>query len=147
MAFGDDGPGIVCWMTVEGEVICERVFEGSSTPEPVGLAKSSGGLSDKADAEFQEHLPKGNWGPNKVKLARRLLEVLAASDLPDDKISRRAGESVDSVRQLLAPVPPSILLFNYSTLPANVMGAYFLNKADLVRMQQMFKTFEHPKES
>lgn len=147
MADGDDGPGIVCWMTAEGEVVCERVFEGGSSSGSVRVAESSVGLSDKGDSKFKNVLPKGNWGPNKIQLARRLLEVLAASQLPDENIPRRSGESVDAVRQLLTPVPPSILLFNYSTLPANVMGAYFLNKADLVRMQEMFKTFEHPKQS
>ncbi|MGV3709710.1 MAG: hypothetical protein ACO1Q7_12815 [Gemmatimonas sp.] len=146
MSFGDDEPGIVCRVTPEGEVICEKVLESSTLDGHVHVAKSAGGLSKKTDAKLKDALPKGKWGPNKIRLAARLLEELAKSDLPDDRIPRRSGEIVDSAKQLLAPEPPSILLYNYSTLPANVMGAYFLNKADLVRMQQMFKTFEHPKQ-
>ena len=146
MAFGDDESGIVCRVMPDGEVICERVFESTQPDDQVHVAMSVGELSPKVDAKFEELLPNGAWGPNKTKLAQRLLEVLAASDLPDDKIPRRAGESVDSVRQLLMPLPPSILLYNYSTLPANVMGAFYLNRGDLVRMQQVFKTFEHPKQ-
>jgi hypothetical protein len=146
MPFGDDEPGIVCRVTEEGEVVCERVQDAMTSESAVRVAKSKGGLSKKAvDSNLKAALPKGEWGPNKTRLAQRLLEVLAASDLPDDRIPRRSGEIVDSAVQLLAEVPPSILLYNYSKLPANVMGAYFLNKADLVRMQEMFKTFEHPK--
>lgn len=93
-----------------------------------------------------DELPTGEWGPNKKKLAARILEALGNSDLPDDIIPRRSGEIVDSVKQLLAPVPPSILLYNYSTQPANVMGAYYLNKADLVQMQRMYQIFSNPKQ-
>ena len=110
------------------------------------VAASSDRLPESVDEHFINALPAGAWGPNKIALARRIVEVIGNSTLPDDRVPRRAGESVDSVRQLLAPVPPSMLLYNYSQLPANVMGAYFLNKADLVRMQEMFQIFQHPKQ-
>ncbi|MEP6831794.1 MAG: hypothetical protein ABJB74_00310 [Gemmatimonas sp.] len=141
-----DEPGVVCRVLPDGEVICEKVYGSALFESAVRVAKSSGGLSKKADAKLKEALPPGEWGPNKIKLAARLLEVLGASDLPDEIVPRRAGESVDSVRQMLMAVPPSILLYNYSTLPANVMGAFYLNKGDVVRMQQIFKTFENPKQ-
>lgn len=146
MSYGDDEPGIVCRVTAEGEVICDKVLSCTGQSAMIRVADSSDGLSESADTRFKALVPAGEWGPNKIKLALRILEVLGASDLPEENIPRRSGEIVDSCRQLLAPVPPSILLYNYSTLPANVMGAYFLNKADLVRMQQMFQTFEHPKQ-
>ncbi len=145
MPDGDDEEGIVCRVLPDGEVICEKVYGSASFEGAVRVAKSSGGRSKKANAKLKDVLPPGAWGENKIKLAARLLEVLGASDLPDAQIPRRSGECVDSVRQLLAPLPPSILLYNYSTLPANIMGAFYLNKADLVRMQQIFKTFENPK--
>ena len=40
---------------------------------------------------------------------------------------------------------PSILLFSYSTQPADVVGAFFQNKAELARMQKLFDTFKSPK--
>jgi len=147
MPYGDDEPGIVCRVTAEGEVVCEKVMEcPPPTSAMMRVGTSSDGLSETIDDQFINALPEGEWGPNKIALARRLVQIVGASNLPDEKISRRAGESVDSVRQLLMPVPPSILLYNYSQLPANVMGAFFLNKADLVRMQEMFQIFQHPKQ-
>ena len=147
MADGDDGPGIVCRVMPDGEIVCERV---EACPAPTAammrVATSSDGLSQKVDDQFINALPDGEWGPNKIALARRLLEIIGESNLPDDKVTRRSGECVDAVRQLLTPIPPSILLFNYSTQPANVMGAYYLNKADVVRMQEIFQIFQHPKE-
>ena len=153
MTIGDDEPGIVCYVTPEGEVVCEDVMRSASQDAlrstHRGLARvidASDGVSDNASPALKSALPAGTWGPNKIKLAQRILEVLASSDLPDDSgVPRRAGEIVDSVKHLLGSVPPSILLYNYSTQPANVMGAYYQNKGDLVRMQQVFKTFEHPK--
>jgi hypothetical protein len=86
-----------------------------------------------------------NWGPNKVQLALSILEVLNDSRLPDEpNIPRRSGEIVDTVKLLLAKTPPSIVLYNYSTQPADVVGAYFLNKAQLVNMQQLYKEFATP---
>lgn len=145
MAFGDDEPGIVCRVTAEGEVICERIPDGSQSAEPMRVVDTSESLSENFNKRFVNSLPAGEWGPNKIALARHILEVLGHNDLPDERIPRRSGEIVDSVKQLLTPIPPSILLYNYSQLPANVMGAYFLNKADLVRMQEMFQIFQHPK--
>ncbi|MBP6775480.1 MAG: hypothetical protein KA154_21005, partial [Gemmatimonadaceae bacterium] len=83
---------------------------------------------------------------NKLKLALALLETLAESTLPDEPhIPRRAGEIVESTKMLLAKTPPSILLYNYSSQPADVIGAYFLNKTELVRMQRLYDTFRDPK--
>ena len=142
----DDGDGIVCRVLPDGNVICEKVEETSTGPGAAMMISAHGVASPISSPPSLDSLPEGTWGPNKKELAARLLEVLAQSDLPDDKIPRRSGEIVDSTKQLLAPLPPSILLYNYSTQPANVMGAYYLNKADLVQMQRMYQIFQHPKE-
>ena len=77
-----------------------------------------------------------------------MIETLGESTLPDDpNIPRRAGEIVQSIKFLLDKEPPSILLYNYSTQPADIIGAFFLNKAELVRMQRLFDTFKSPKPS
>ena len=146
MAFGDDEAGVVCRVTADGDVICDKVTSSTTPDAAVRVADGSAETSSNYDERFVNSLPAGEWGPNKIALARRLLEVVGNSNLPDEKVPRRSGESVDSVRQLLMPVPPSILLYNYSHLPANVMGAYYLNRADLVRMQEMFQVFQHPKQ-
>lgn len=141
-----DDPGIVCRVMPDGNVICEKVDPTCPSPIAAMMISAESGTSRNYGPAFADSLPQGNWGPNKIALAARLLEVLAENDLPDEKIPRRSGEIVDSVKQLLAPLPPSILLYNYSTQPANVMGAYYLNKADLVEMQRMYQLFSHPKE-
>lgn len=133
-------PPMVCRVTPDGDVICEK---GTEPEQPTLDAITRSNLTDALDAAFP-----GAWGPNKIKLALAILKVLADTELPDSpNIPRRSAPIVDSVFQLLAPIPPAILLYNFSELPANVMGAYFLNKADLVRMQRMFQLFQFPAES
>lgn len=141
-----DDPGIVCRVMPDGNVVCESVSTSCPSPIAAMMISAEPGTSRNVRPDFAASLPQGNWGPNKIALAARLLEVLAENDLPDERIPRRSGEIVDSVKQLLAPLPPSILLYNYSTQPANVMGAYYLNKADLVEMQRMYALFAHPKQ-
>lgn len=146
---GDPEDGVVCWMTPDGNLFCEKVLESAqcaplamfvAVADPDGKV-DSGKTTDSVRAfEFP-----ADWGPNKKELACRILEVLNNSTMPDESIPRRSGEIVDTVQRLLAPVPPSIMLYNYSTQPADVVGAYYLNKGDLVKMQQLFKTFSNPK--
>lgn len=151
---GDPDDGIVCWVTADGNVICNNVFMSADCTPPLAMFVAS---SDSASAESKKQPTREgasdssfvfpeSWGPNKKELACRLLEALNDSKLPDETIPRRAGEIVDTTMRLLAPLPPSIMLYNYSTQPADVLGAYYLNKGDLVKMQQMFKLFEHPKQ-
>lgn len=146
--------GIVCWMTPEGNLVCEKVMEASedcAPPLAMFVAKSDAPAKKGSKTKPGKGAAIGatvfpeSWGPNKKELACRILEVLNNSSMPDDSIPRRSGEIVDTTMRLLAPVPPSIMLYNYSTQPADVLGAYYLNKGDLVKMQQLFKTFEHPK--
>ena len=141
---GDGEDGIVCRVMPDGEVVCDKVFETSPTVA-MAVASDKDGLSENPTTALAKVLPEGEWGPNKIQLALRCLEVIGASNLPDARVPARAGEIVDSIKQLLAPLPPSILLYNYSTPPANVMGAYYLNRGDVVSMQQVFKIFENPK--
>lgn len=136
-----DDPPVVCRVTPDGEVICDPVNPGGETPTDPALQK-------QVEASLRQAFPKADWGPNKVALAIRVLEALGKSTLPDaPNIPRRAGEIVASVELLLDKQPPSILLFNYSAQPADVVGAYFLNKSELVRMQRLYDTFKSPKPS
>lgn len=151
-AVGDDEDGIVCWMTPDGNIVCERVLLTADCPPlAMSIAASDSASGDAKSgsptkgAESERFVFPESWGPNKKELACRILEALNDSTMPDDSIPRRAGEIVDTVQRLLAPVPPSIMLYNYSTQPADVLGAYYLNKGELVKMQQIFKIFEHPK--
>ncbi len=134
----DGDPPVVCRVNPDGEVVCEPVSSGTELPSDAAAQK-------QVEAVLRHAFPKGEWGPNKVALATRMLQALSESDLPDSpNIPRRAGEIVASIRMLLAPEPPSILLYNYSTQPADVVGAYFQNKAELVRMQRLYETFKTP---
>ena len=133
-----DDPPIVCRVTPDGEVVCEPVNPGGDSPADPAMQK-------QVEATLRQAFPKSEWGPNKVALAIRILETLGQSSLPDDpNIPRRAGEIVASVELLLGKQPPSILLFNYSTQPADVVGAWLQNKAELVRMQRLYEAFKSP---
>jgi hypothetical protein len=131
----DSDPPIVCRVTADGEVICE-------TPPPDSVAAMRAADSTEFAAVLAKSFPGVEWGPQRTELALRLLATLAESKLPDARIARRAGQSVGAVKDLLRPEPPSILLFNYSEQPADVMGAWFLNKAQLARMQRVIRQFE-----
>ena len=136
----DEDPPVVCRVTAEGEVICDPVVP----PEGASLVD---GTRQKQVEEFVRAVsPDGNWGPNKLKLLVGIIQALGQSTLPDEpNIPRRSGEIIQSMKFLLDKDPPSILLFNYSTQPADVVGAYFHNKAELVRMQKLYDTFKAPK--
>jgi hypothetical protein len=136
----DEGdPPVVCRVTADGEVICDPVTG------PEGLSKSRAAQKQAADF-VKAFAGDGNWGPNKIKLLMAIVDVLGKSTLPDTpNIPRRAGEIVQTIRFLLDKEPPSIVLYNYSTQPADVVGAFFLNKAELVSMQKLFDTFKSPK--
>ncbi len=131
----ESDPPIVCRVTPDGEVICE-------TPPPDSLASMQQADTTELAAVLARSFPDIEWGPQRTELALRLLATLAESKLPDARIARRAGQSVGAVKDLLRPDPPSILLFNYSEQPADVMGAWFLNKAQLARMARVIRQFE-----
>lgn len=135
----EDDPPVVCRVTPEGEVICDPVI----SPE----ASLVDPTKQKQVEEFLKTVSSGGeWGPNKIMLLFGIIEALDKSTLPDDpNIPRRSGEIIQAMKFLLDKDPPSILLFNYSTQPADVVGAFFQNKAELVRMQKLFDTFKSPK--
>jgi len=130
----DDDPPLICRVTPEGEVICDG-------PPTLDAAVRMRAGEVQFEATLARVFPDGTWGPQKLELALRLLGALGASTLPDDRIARRAAQSVRALQDLLLPTPPSILLFNYSEQPANVMGAWFLNRAELSRMQRVIAQF------
>ena len=138
MGIEDDDPPVVCRVTAEGEVICDPVTGPDGLVDPT---------RQKGVEEFVRTVsPDGDWGPNKLRLLMGIIHALGQSTLPDEpNIPRRSGEIIQSMKFLLDKDPPSILLFNYSTQPADVVGAFFQNKAELVRMQKLYDTFKSPK--
>ena len=137
----EDDPPVVCRVTAEGEVVCDPVI-GPEGP-------SMDAARQKQAAEFVKAIgADGTWGVNKLILLVAITDALAKSTLPDSpNIPRRSGEIVQSIKFLLDKQPPSILLYNYSTQPADVVGAFFLNKAELVSMQKLYDVFKSPKPS
>ena len=151
----EEDPPVVCRVTPEGEVICDPVTGPEASIADATSRRRGGAKQKKATALASqkkvaelvgEVSADGNWGPNKIKLLIGIIQALGESTLPDEpNIPRRSGEIIQAMKFLLDKQPPSILLFNYSTQPADVVGAYFLNKADLVRMQKLYDTFKSPK--
>lgn len=136
LASYEEDPPLICRVTADGDVICEG-------PVTLDVAVVERAAAVSFDATLAKLFPEASWGPHKRALALHLLQALGASKLPDDRIVRRAGQSVRALMDLLLPTPPSILLFNYSEQPANVMGAWFQNKAELARMQRVIAQFAH----
>jgi hypothetical protein len=128
-------PNWICRVTPDGEVICEN-------PPKYDAAVYQRAEATSFAAVLAKTVPDGDWGPNKVKLLLELAVVLGQVKLEDASIPRRAGQCAQAVIDLLRPEPPSILLFNYSQQPGDVMGAWFQNKAELMRMQRVLQHFQ-----
>ncbi len=130
-------PPVVCRVTADGEVICDSGTAMTTVPHDESTRVN---LGNAIQAAFP-----GDWGPNKIQLALNLLNVLGQSTIPDTpNVPRRAAAVLDSARDLMSPQPPSIMLFNFSEQPADVLGAWFQNRAELVRMQKMYEIFKRP---
>jgi hypothetical protein len=127
MTIVSDDP-VTCYVTPDGDVICDSATIVAINPSAVSAIPTK----------------VASWGPNKTQLLLNLIEVLDQSTLQDSAIARRASPIVQSARQLLSDEPPSILLFNFSKQPGDVMGNYFLNKAEIVRMHKVAEQFEKP---
>jgi hypothetical protein len=127
MTILSDDP-VTCYVTPEGDVICDSASLVNISPATVSA------IPEKISS----------WGPNKTQLLLNFIEVLDTSTLPDANVARRGSPIVQSAKQLLATEPPSILLFNFSKQPGDVMGNYFLNKAEIVRMHQVAEQFQKP---
>lgn len=133
----DPDEPMVCIIDERGELVCSP---SSDTVEVISDASTRQQLEKSIAGAFRD----GEWGENKLKLALNFLSMLAKARIADADIPRRSGDVVDAGRYLLSKEPPSIMLFNYSSQPANVVGAYYLNKADLVQMQRLFDQFKDP---
>lgn len=127
-------PPIVCRLTPDGDVVCE--------PAPVD-SSITGDAAATLEAAIAKVFPGAQWGPERTRLAIGLIETIATATLPNDRVPRRAGQCIGAVQDLLRESPPSVLLFNYSQQPGDVMGAWYLNQAKLMRMQQVLRQFEH----
>ena len=115
-----------CHVTPQGEVVCDDIIVRDPVPiaEAIGLALQTKGVD----------VPREKL----LLIARLALEVLA-SPLDDACIGWRADDAVGSVNQILAQDAPLMLLFKYSTLPANIMATYFDNKGDFIQLQKVLQ--------
>lgn len=141
----ESDPPIVCRLTPEGDLICEPAPGDAAAAR---LASATGDATGDAAVLLGDAIAKAfpgvAWGPERTRLAVGLIEALASAALPDDRVPRRAGQCIGAVRDLLRDEPPSILCFNYSQQPADVFGAWYLNRAQLARMQRVLRQFETP---
>jgi hypothetical protein len=129
----DSDTPLVCRLNTAGEIVCEPVPDTSTI---------SGEAAALLEAAITKVLPGAEWGPERTHLAIGLIEAIAKAPLANDQIPRRAGQCVGAVQDLLREEAPSLLCFNYSTQPGDVLGAWYLNTAQLVRMQRVLQQFE-----
>jgi hypothetical protein len=123
-------------VTPDGDVICDSA----------SIDDKSGQTIAQSAIDAMAATVSNSWGPNKKQLLLDLFDALDESEIPDSpNLPRRARQIVQSVKQLLTypAAPPSILLFNFSDQPGNVMGNYYLNKAELMRMHKLAEVFEN----
>lgn len=131
----------VCKVRPDGEIVCDD--ERSFVIAP---------LTSEARAAFEQSISTlfpGTWGPNKIDLALRLFTLLGSSPLPDANVGARAKHVLGSVDYLLATVngtstpeePPSILLFDFSTLPAQALGPWVLARRGHAALDALYEQF------
>lgn len=141
----ESDPPIVCRLTPDGDLICEPApVDAAAARHATTTRDSAGDAAALLEDAIAKVFPGAEWGPERTRLAVGLIEALATSALPDDRVPRRAGQCIGAVRDLLRDEPPSILCFNYSQQPADVFGAWYLNRAQLARMQRVLRQFEDP---
>lgn len=134
----------VCYVDGKGQLVCP--------PKPSTLRTYSAQQEEMASAlmsgmvEGEGHT--GGISREYLELALALLETVARNrrNVPPEKLHERRDEIVQSVELLLQEgAPPSLLAYRFSTEPADVLGAYFLNKANLVQMRNALEEFDRPK--
>ena len=130
----------VCRVLANGDVVC--------TSDQLDDADLPPAKRTTLQSEFAASFP-GNWGPNKFELAIHLLSLLGKSQLPDANIENRQGQIVGSVAALLSTMdgtdvpeePTSLLLFNFSDMPAQALGPWVLARKGRAALDDLYEDF------
>lgn len=126
----------------DGNVECVTDYALTAVPED---------YSEKAVAFAQASIDLASTGSSeKLDLAIHLLRMLKDSALEDTSVSNRKGAILNTVKELLEPevgtapnrsTPSSMLLYNFSTLPAQALGPWVLARQNLQVLNELYDTF------
>ena len=122
----------VCWVNEQGQVECSGSSFGTSD------ARTRNALAG-VHAAFPE------LGANGIELIARFIELVNAAKIDDKCIGWRAPEIQESVALLLRERPPAMLLYHFSTLPANVLATYYLHVGQPVNAAYITRQYETTK--
>jgi hypothetical protein len=119
----------VCYVDAQGQLIC-GTFTGTSvdTTTRQAIDNDFGPLSD----------PRAN-------LMAALVKEVQNAQISDSCIATRTDDIVQSVRLLLQPPPPVMLLYRYVSLPGNVMASYFVQQNQFDQARAALDDWSSPK--
>jgi len=126
----------------EGNVEC--VEDYAFTAIPAESLERAAALAQAA----MDLVTTTSW--EKLELAIHLLRMLKDSTLPDTSFPDRKIVILNSVKELLEPEvgetpdrskPVSMLLYNFSTLPAQALGPWVLAKQNQQVLNALYDTF------
>ena len=119
----------VCYVDAQGRLIC-GTFTGTSvdTTTRQAIDNDFGPLSD----------PRAN-------LMAALVKEVQNAQISDSCIATRTDDIVQSVRLLLQPPPPVMLLYRYVSLPGNVMASYFVQQNQFDQARAALDDWSSPK--
>lgn len=119
----------VCYVDAQGQLIC-GTFTGTSVDANTRQAIDNdfGPLSD----------PRAN-------LMAALVKEVQNAEISDSCIATRTDDIVQSVRLLLQPPSPVMLLYRYVSLPGNVMASYFVQQNHFDQARAALDDWSSPK--
>lgn len=128
---GDEA--MVCKVRPNGSIECLDIEFSSETP------------TDPQRAAFESWVASyfgTAWCEEKVSLALRIPRQLDETPANCQGIENRSEDILGSVYCLLEQTPESMLLFNYSTLPADSLGAWVHAKLGFRAVRELHRKFD-----
>jgi hypothetical protein len=119
----------VCYVDAQGQLIC-GTFTGTSV-----------------DANTRQAIDN-DFGPvsdPRANLMAALVKEVQNAQISDSCISTRTDDIVQSVRLLLQPPSPVMLLYRYVSLPGNVMASYFVQQNHFDQARAALDDWSSPK--
>lgn len=127
----DERMPMYCWIDENGNRHCSNSGGGGTA----FLALLSG-LRDLFNGAGR------SLSDERLKLILQAAEAVVNSPLSDSRLTDRAGDAIGSLRYALAETAPNIFMYMYYPTPAEIMAAYYLNKARYREMHRVLEDYE-----
>ncbi len=124
----DERVPMYCWIDENGNRHCSNSGGGGTA-----FLSLLGGLRNLFNGVGR------SVSDDRLKLILQAAEVVVDSPLTDSCLTKRAGDAIGSFEYALGTAAPNIFMYMYHPTPAEIMAAYYLNKA---RYREMHKVLE-----